>query len=112
MVLFADPNHFLSELYRTFSSLCHDPEISVRRTAAEGFHEVTSTLYETLTGLMLGGFTFTEIHKPTLQNCLHLESSTRLINAPQPSVHLQLLFWVFVFLSRGMYTHRGFVTEE
>ncbi|XP_053469858.1 serine/threonine-protein phosphatase 4 regulatory subunit 4 isoform X5 [Ictalurus furcatus] len=39
MVLFADPNHFLSELYRTFSSLCHDPEISVRRTAAEGFHE-------------------------------------------------------------------------
>jgi len=39
-VLFADPNHFLSELYRTFSSLCHDPEISVRRTAAGGFHEV------------------------------------------------------------------------
>ncbi|XP_053469855.1 serine/threonine-protein phosphatase 4 regulatory subunit 4 isoform X3 [Ictalurus furcatus] len=44
MVLFADPNHFLSELYRTFSSLCHDPEISVRRTAAEGFHEVLDAL--------------------------------------------------------------------
>ncbi|KAI5090884.1 serine/threonine-protein phosphatase 4 regulatory subunit 4 isoform X3 [Silurus meridionalis] len=44
MVLFADPNHFLSELYRTFSSLCHDPEISVRRMAAEGFHEVVKLL--------------------------------------------------------------------
>ncbi|TSR99385.1 Serine/threonine-protein phosphatase 4 regulatory subunit 4 [Bagarius yarrelli] len=44
MVLFADPNHFLSELYRTFSSLCHDPEISVRRTTAEGFHEVLDSL--------------------------------------------------------------------
>ncbi|XP_062858429.1 serine/threonine-protein phosphatase 4 regulatory subunit 4 isoform X2 [Trichomycterus rosablanca] len=44
MVLFADPNHFLSELYRTFSSLCHDPEISVRCTAAEGFHEVVKLL--------------------------------------------------------------------
>ncbi|XP_066532509.1 serine/threonine-protein phosphatase 4 regulatory subunit 4 isoform X2 [Hoplias malabaricus] len=44
MVLFADSNHFLSELYRTFSSLCHDPEISVRRTAAEGFHEVVKLL--------------------------------------------------------------------
>ncbi|XP_063078611.1 serine/threonine-protein phosphatase 4 regulatory subunit 4 isoform X2 [Engraulis encrasicolus] len=44
MMLFADPNHFLSELYRTFSSLCHDPEISVRRTAAEGFHEVVKLL--------------------------------------------------------------------
>ncbi|XP_051952158.1 serine/threonine-protein phosphatase 4 regulatory subunit 4-like isoform X2 [Xyrauchen texanus] len=44
MVLFADPNHFLSELYHTFSSLCHDPEISVRKTAAEGFHEVVKLL--------------------------------------------------------------------
>ncbi|KAI7799811.1 serine/threonine-protein phosphatase 4 regulatory subunit 4 isoform X1 [Triplophysa rosa] len=44
IVLFADPNHFLSELYRTFSSLCHDPEISVRRTAASGFHEVVKLL--------------------------------------------------------------------
>uniref|UniRef100_A0A672NC38 Protein phosphatase 4, regulatory subunit 4 n=1 Tax=Sinocyclocheilus grahami TaxID=75366 RepID=A0A672NC38_SINGR len=44
IVLYADPNHFLSELYRTFSSLCHDPEISVRRTAAGGFHEVVKLL--------------------------------------------------------------------
>ncbi|XP_030627899.1 serine/threonine-protein phosphatase 4 regulatory subunit 4 [Chanos chanos] len=44
MMLFADPNHFLSELYRTFSSLCHDPDIPVRRTAAEGFHEVVKLL--------------------------------------------------------------------
>ncbi|TRY57017.1 hypothetical protein DNTS_023928 [Danionella cerebrum] len=44
IVLFADPNHFLSELYRTFSSLCHDPEVSVRRTAAGGFHEVVKLL--------------------------------------------------------------------
>ncbi|XP_028809489.1 serine/threonine-protein phosphatase 4 regulatory subunit 4 [Denticeps clupeoides] len=44
MMVFADPNHFLSELYRTFSSLCHDPEISVRRSTAEGFHEVVKLL--------------------------------------------------------------------
>ncbi|CAB1343055.1 unnamed protein product, partial [Coregonus sp. 'balchen'] len=44
MVLFADPNHFLTELYPTFSSLCHDPEITVRRTVAEGFHEVVKLL--------------------------------------------------------------------
>ncbi|XP_066550209.1 serine/threonine-protein phosphatase 4 regulatory subunit 4 isoform X3 [Amia ocellicauda] len=44
MVLFADPKCFLSELYSTFSSLCHDPEISVRRTSASGFHEVVQLL--------------------------------------------------------------------
>ncbi|XP_029487448.1 serine/threonine-protein phosphatase 4 regulatory subunit 4 isoform X1 [Oncorhynchus nerka] len=44
MVLFADPNHFLTELYPTFSSLCHDPEITVRRTMAEGFHEIVKLL--------------------------------------------------------------------
>ncbi|XP_048829757.1 serine/threonine-protein phosphatase 4 regulatory subunit 4 isoform X1 [Brienomyrus brachyistius] len=44
MVLFADPKCFLSELYPTFSSLCHDPEISVRRTSADGFHEVVKLL--------------------------------------------------------------------
>lgn len=43
MVLFEEPNHFLTELYPTFSSLCHDPEISVRRTVADGFHEVRHT---------------------------------------------------------------------
>ncbi|KAJ8341389.1 hypothetical protein SKAU_G00336800 [Synaphobranchus kaupii] len=44
MVLFADPKCFLSELYPTFSSLCNDPEISVRRTVAAGFHEVVKLL--------------------------------------------------------------------
>uniref|UniRef100_A0A8C7Q345 Serine/threonine-protein phosphatase 4 regulatory subunit 4 n=1 Tax=Oncorhynchus mykiss TaxID=8022 RepID=A0A8C7Q345_ONCMY len=44
MVLFADPNHFLTELYPTFSSLCNDPEITVRRTMAEGFHEIVKLL--------------------------------------------------------------------
>ncbi|XP_062323373.1 serine/threonine-protein phosphatase 4 regulatory subunit 4 isoform X6 [Osmerus eperlanus] len=44
MVLFAEPNHFLTELYPTFSSLCHDPEISVRRTVADGFHEIVKLL--------------------------------------------------------------------
>ncbi|XP_064181486.1 serine/threonine-protein phosphatase 4 regulatory subunit 4 isoform X2 [Anguilla rostrata] len=44
MVLFADPKCFLSELYPTFSSLCNDPEISVRRTVASGFHEVVKLL--------------------------------------------------------------------
>ncbi|KAJ8009238.1 hypothetical protein DPEC_G00086820 [Dallia pectoralis] len=44
MLLFVDPNHFMTELYPTFSSLCHDPEITVRRTVAEGFHEVVKLL--------------------------------------------------------------------
>uniref|UniRef100_A0A8C9TRT5 Protein phosphatase 4 regulatory subunit 4 n=1 Tax=Scleropages formosus TaxID=113540 RepID=A0A8C9TRT5_SCLFO len=44
MVLFADPKCFLAELYPTLSSLCHDPEISVRRTVADGFHEVVKLL--------------------------------------------------------------------
>nr|XP_015206150.1 PREDICTED: serine/threonine-protein phosphatase 4 regulatory subunit 4 isoform X1 [Lepisosteus oculatus] len=44
MVLFADPKTFPSELYPTFSSLCHDPEISVRHTSASGFHEVVKLL--------------------------------------------------------------------
>ncbi|MGH0173467.1 UNVERIFIED_CONTAM: hypothetical protein FKN15_070230 [Acipenser sinensis] len=44
MILFAEPKNFLSELYPTFSSLCHDPEISVRRTTANGFHEVVKLL--------------------------------------------------------------------
>uniref|UniRef100_A0A3P8XPR5 Protein phosphatase 4, regulatory subunit 4 n=1 Tax=Esox lucius TaxID=8010 RepID=A0A3P8XPR5_ESOLU len=44
MLLFVDLNHFLTELYPTFSSLCHDPEITVRRTVAEGFHEVVKLL--------------------------------------------------------------------
>ncbi|XP_047429568.1 serine/threonine-protein phosphatase 4 regulatory subunit 4 isoform X2 [Mugil cephalus] len=44
MVVFADPAHFLSELYSSFSSLCCDPEVSVRRSAAASFHQVVKLL--------------------------------------------------------------------
>ncbi|XP_028461792.1 serine/threonine-protein phosphatase 4 regulatory subunit 4 [Perca flavescens] len=44
MVVFADSAHFLSELYPSFSSLCCDPEVSVRRSAAAGFHQVVKLL--------------------------------------------------------------------
>lgn len=40
MVVFSDSTHFLSELYPSFSGLCCDPEISVRRSAAASFHQV------------------------------------------------------------------------
>lgn len=42
MVVFADTAHFLSELYPSFSSLCSDPEVCVRRSAAASFHQVRS----------------------------------------------------------------------
>ncbi|XP_078418305.1 serine/threonine-protein phosphatase 4 regulatory subunit 4 isoform X2 [Cetorhinus maximus] len=44
MILFVDPKCFYSELYPTFSTLCHDPETLVRRTVATGFHEVIKLL--------------------------------------------------------------------
>ncbi|XP_054474860.1 serine/threonine-protein phosphatase 4 regulatory subunit 4 [Anoplopoma fimbria] len=44
MVVFADSVHFLSELYPSFSSLCCDPEVSVRRSAAASFHQVVKLL--------------------------------------------------------------------
>uniref|UniRef100_UPI00398F32A9 serine/threonine-protein phosphatase 4 regulatory subunit 4 isoform X2 n=1 Tax=Pristiophorus japonicus TaxID=55135 RepID=UPI00398F32A9 len=44
MILFVDPKCFCSELYPTFSTLCHDPETLVRRTVATGFHEVIKLL--------------------------------------------------------------------
>ncbi|XP_060908774.1 serine/threonine-protein phosphatase 4 regulatory subunit 4 isoform X2 [Labrus mixtus] len=44
MVVFAETAHFLSELYPSFSSLCCDPEVSVRRSAAAGFHQVVKLL--------------------------------------------------------------------
>ncbi|XP_032364388.1 serine/threonine-protein phosphatase 4 regulatory subunit 4, partial [Etheostoma spectabile] len=44
MVVFADSAHFLSEVYPSFSSLCCDPEVSVRRSAAAGFHQVVKLL--------------------------------------------------------------------
>ncbi|XP_051872949.1 serine/threonine-protein phosphatase 4 regulatory subunit 4 isoform X2 [Pristis pectinata] len=44
MILFVDPKCFYTELYPTFSTLCHDPETLVRRTVATGFHEVIKLL--------------------------------------------------------------------
>ncbi|XP_070705438.1 serine/threonine-protein phosphatase 4 regulatory subunit 4 [Pempheris klunzingeri] len=44
MVVFVDPTHFLSELYVSFSGLCCDPEVSVRRSAAASFHQVVKLL--------------------------------------------------------------------
>nr|XP_014352688.1 PREDICTED: serine/threonine-protein phosphatase 4 regulatory subunit 4 isoform X2 [Latimeria chalumnae] len=44
MVLFVEPQNFQLELYSTFSSLCNDPAILVRKTAALGFHEVAKLL--------------------------------------------------------------------
>ncbi|XP_069581184.1 serine/threonine-protein phosphatase 4 regulatory subunit 4 isoform X2 [Brachyistius frenatus] len=44
MVLFVDSAHFLSELHPSFSSLCFDPEVSVRRSAAASFHQVLKLL--------------------------------------------------------------------
>uniref|UniRef100_A0A3Q0TA55 Protein phosphatase 4 regulatory subunit 4 n=1 Tax=Amphilophus citrinellus TaxID=61819 RepID=A0A3Q0TA55_AMPCI len=44
MVVFADTAHFLLELYPSFSSLCSDPEVSVRRSAAASFHQVVKLL--------------------------------------------------------------------
>ncbi|KAM3603307.1 uncharacterized protein V6R79_020124 [Siganus canaliculatus] len=44
MVLFAEPAHFLPELYPSFSSLCSDPEVSVRRGAAASLHQVMKVL--------------------------------------------------------------------
>ncbi|XP_077950003.1 serine/threonine-protein phosphatase 4 regulatory subunit 4 isoform X4 [Gasterosteus aculeatus] len=44
MIVFADPAHFLSELYPSFSSLCCDPQVRVRRSAAASFHQVVKLL--------------------------------------------------------------------
>ncbi|XP_029985028.1 serine/threonine-protein phosphatase 4 regulatory subunit 4 isoform X2 [Sphaeramia orbicularis] len=44
MVVFADSAHFLSEVYPSFASLCCDPEVSVRRSAAASFHQVVKLL--------------------------------------------------------------------
>uniref|UniRef100_A0A1A7YBU1 Protein phosphatase 4, regulatory subunit 4 n=2 Tax=Iconisemion striatum TaxID=60296 RepID=A0A1A7YBU1_9TELE len=44
MVVFVDSAHFLSDLYLSFSSLCSDPEVSVRRSAASSFHQVVKLL--------------------------------------------------------------------
>ncbi|KAM9356324.1 serine/threonine-protein phosphatase 4 regulatory subunit 4 [Pholidichthys leucotaenia] len=44
MVVFANSTRFLSELYPSFSALCSDPEVSVRRSAAASFHQVVKLL--------------------------------------------------------------------
>uniref|UniRef100_A0A3Q2D9X4 Protein phosphatase 4, regulatory subunit 4 n=1 Tax=Cyprinodon variegatus TaxID=28743 RepID=A0A3Q2D9X4_CYPVA len=40
MVAFVEPAHFLSNLYPSFSGLCSDPEVSVRRSVAATIHQV------------------------------------------------------------------------
>ncbi|XP_041831405.1 serine/threonine-protein phosphatase 4 regulatory subunit 4 isoform X2 [Melanotaenia boesemani] len=44
MVVFVDSAHFQSELHPSFSSLCSDPEVSVRQSAAASFHQVVKLL--------------------------------------------------------------------
>ncbi|KAM4529192.1 serine/threonine-protein phosphatase 4 regulatory subunit 4 isoform 1-T1 [Fundulus diaphanus] len=44
MLAFVDPAHFLSDLFPSFSGLCSDPEVSVRRSVAAGFHQVVKML--------------------------------------------------------------------
>ncbi|XP_028252972.1 serine/threonine-protein phosphatase 4 regulatory subunit 4 [Parambassis ranga] len=44
MVVFSDPTLFLAELYPSFSSLCSDPDVSVRRSAAASLHQVVKVL--------------------------------------------------------------------
>uniref|UniRef100_A0A1A8JIA9 Protein phosphatase 4, regulatory subunit 4 n=2 Tax=Nothobranchius kuhntae TaxID=321403 RepID=A0A1A8JIA9_NOTKU len=44
MVVFVESIHFLSDLYLPFSSLCSDPEVSVRQSAASSFHQVVKLL--------------------------------------------------------------------
>ncbi|XP_078516223.1 serine/threonine-protein phosphatase 4 regulatory subunit 4 isoform X2 [Lissotriton helveticus] len=44
MIVFVGPKKFQVELYSTFFSLCHDPEVPVRYTMATGFYEVTKIL--------------------------------------------------------------------
>ncbi|XP_043929531.1 serine/threonine-protein phosphatase 4 regulatory subunit 4 [Protopterus annectens] len=44
LVYFVKQKHFHTELHSTFVCLCHDPEVSVRCTVANGFHEVSKLL--------------------------------------------------------------------
>ncbi|XP_064600821.1 serine/threonine-protein phosphatase 4 regulatory subunit 4-like [Liolophura sinensis] len=44
LVMFAGAKSFKSELYLTFSQLCTDPNLSVRKTVASGLHEVAGIL--------------------------------------------------------------------
>ncbi|XP_017293768.1 serine/threonine-protein phosphatase 4 regulatory subunit 4 isoform X3 [Kryptolebias marmoratus] len=44
MMVFVDSAHFQLDLYPSFSSLCRDPEVSVRQNAAATFHQVVKLL--------------------------------------------------------------------
>ncbi|XP_011610127.2 serine/threonine-protein phosphatase 4 regulatory subunit 4 isoform X1 [Takifugu rubripes] len=44
VLVFSDATHFLTELYASFCSLCCDPEVSVRQSAAACFHQVVKLL--------------------------------------------------------------------
>ncbi|XP_013878114.1 serine/threonine-protein phosphatase 4 regulatory subunit 4 isoform X2 [Austrofundulus limnaeus] len=44
MLAFVDSARFLLDLYPSFSSLCRDPEVSVRQNAAAMFHQVAKLL--------------------------------------------------------------------
>ncbi|XP_008395206.1 serine/threonine-protein phosphatase 4 regulatory subunit 4 isoform X3 [Poecilia reticulata] len=44
MVAFVDPAHFLCDIHPSFSGLCSDPEVSVRRSVAASFHQVVKLL--------------------------------------------------------------------
>ncbi|KAM9703323.1 serine/threonine-protein phosphatase 4 regulatory subunit 4 isoform 4-T4 [Menidia menidia] len=44
MLVFVDWTNFQSELYPSLSSLCSDPEVSVRQSAAASFHQVVKLL--------------------------------------------------------------------
>ncbi|XP_059161165.1 serine/threonine-protein phosphatase 4 regulatory subunit 4-like isoform X2 [Physella acuta] len=65
MVLFVGPKLFRSELNTSFSQLCKDPHLIVRKTLAAGFHEVARLL-----GLNVGVL-FTELN--TLLNDADIE---------------------------------------
>lgn len=46
VLVFSDATHFLTELYPSFCSLCCDPEVSVRKSAAACFHQVSCQCFE------------------------------------------------------------------
>uniref|UniRef100_A0A3B4WBB9 Protein phosphatase 4 regulatory subunit 4 n=1 Tax=Seriola lalandi dorsalis TaxID=1841481 RepID=A0A3B4WBB9_SERLL len=86
MVMFADSTHFLSELYPSFSSLCCDPEVSVRRSAAASFHQVVKLL----------GSNVQVVHKELL---VLLQDDALEVRAPAQSTLLPGFFFLFLFFS-------------
>lgn len=45
VLVFSDATHFVTELYESFCSLCCDPEVSVRQSAAACFHQVSCDFF-------------------------------------------------------------------